>query len=92
MFPIFIYPQKQAATPYIFNGYFEILIEHQVARLQIVGQFAATEAPQHQFLRTRELEAALRSRLNKILKQHVENVVEFDVRFFQEVIQSFTKT
>ena len=86
MFPIFIYPQKQVSTPYIFNGYFEILIEHQVAQLQIVGQFAASEPPEHQFLRARELEAALRGRINKVLNMHFEGSEQHELRFFQELV------
>ena len=86
MFPIFIYPQIQATMPYIFNGYFEVAIEFDVVQLQIVGQFAVSQPPEHQFLRSREIESALRERVSRVLGSYVTDVEELDLHCFQEIV------
>ena len=86
MFPIFIYPQIQATNPYMFNGYFEVAIEADVVQLQIVGQFAASEAPQEQFLRSREIETVLRERVTQVVSLHLKDIQELDVHCFQELV------
>ena len=86
MFPIFIYPQIHPTNPYIFNGYFEVSVETDAAQLQIVGQFAQSELPEHQFLRSREVESALRERITPILNVHLNTAEHIDLHCFRELM------